>query len=250
MFPIFTFSDRNHFQGMYNGQYRGYPGQTQQFQGWGQGYAGTMPQQQGAMPGYQAGAAGFQGQAYTQPPATAQAGFTQQQQWTQQQQQQGQYGQQWNQQQCWGQDQGQWAQGQQWSGARAPAAPGMYPMQGQQQPVPLKQEAGKLSKAPATGEGMQPETYQRTLEYVQQCQSWSSPTSVMSPDSSQGTAIGAKPKVSSGQDSAAMPPPSCPPPMGEPSKPVQGGDGNMVIADMSSSLNTLMEENRYLHMMQ
>lgn len=235
---------------MYNGQYRGYPGQSQQFQGWGQGYAGTMPQQQGAMPGYQAGAAGFQGQAYTQPPATAQAGFTQQQQWAQQQQQQGQYGQQWNQQQCWGQEQGQWAQGQQWSGARAPAAPGMYPMQGQQQPVPLKQEVGKMSKAPATGEGMQPETYQRTLEYVQQCQSWSSPTSVMSPDSSQGTATGAKPKVPSGQDSAAMPPPSCPPPMGEPSKPVQGGDGNMVIADMSSSLNTLMEENRYLHMMQ
>merc|ERR1719507_859585 len=50
-------------------------------------------------------------------------------------------------------------------------------------------------------------------------------------------------------DSQAMPPPSRPPPIGEPSKPVQEG-GNMVIADMSSSLNTLMEENRYLHMMQ
>ena len=112
--------------------------------------------------------------------------------------------------------------------------------------------------AVTSGEGMQPEAYQRTLEYVQQCQSWSSPTNpdftgVMSPDSSsvKGAAANNKQKSSPSHsgDSQAMPPPSRPPPIGEPSKPVQEG-GNMVIADMSSSLNTLMEENRYLHMMQ
>ena len=265
-------------QGMYGmrqqQQYnpRAYSGQQFQAQGqWGpgmNGYAG-VGQQQGAMPPYQA--TGFQG-GYGQQPAAAgsasQAAFSQQQ-WSQQQQ--AQYGQQqtWNQQQQMGWDQGQWTAQQQqqqanWANgapsprtSATPANAPMYPMAGQQQGMPTKQEAKRTegSKAPPTGEGMQPETYQRTLEYVQQCQSWSSPaggdySSVMSPDSS--SVKGAKAKSSPGHpgsDSQAMPPPSLPPAMGEPSKPLQEG-GNMVIADMSSSLNTLMEENRYLHLMQ
>lgn len=254
--------------GMRQQQYaqRGYPqGQFQQGQ-WGPGANmagyGAMGQQQGAMPGYQATPA-FQGQAYGQQPAAAatngtQAGFSQQQQqqWPQQQ-----YGQQ----QAWGQHQQQmgWTQEQwnaqqsNWANGAAPsprpaqataANPNMYPMAGQQE-VAKRPDPSKAT----TGEGMQPETYQRTLEYVQQCQSWSSPPtgdygSVMSPDSS--SVKGAKPKGSPGTDSQAMPPPSQPPPMGEPRKPSQIEEGNMVIADMSSSLNTLMEENRYLHMMQ
>jgi len=263
---------------------RGYPQQGQFQQGqWGGGGMGGygVAQQQGAMPAYQA-AAGFQagyGQQ-TVAAATAAAGSAgqanfqqQQQQW---QQQQGQYGQQqaWGQQQMgWGQEQGQqWAGQHSWAGGAAGATspraaatapnPNMYPMVPQQQQQPMaKVEAAKRVEAPkaavTTGEGMQPEAYQRTLEYVQQCQSWSSPTNpdytgVMSPDSSSVKgAAGNKQKSSPGHsgDSQAMPPPSRPPPIGEPSKPVQEG-GNMVIADMSSSLNTLMEENRYLHMMQ
>ena len=238
-----------------------------------------VAQQQGAMPAYQA-AAGFQpGYGQQTPDAAAgsagQANF-QQQQW--QQQQQGQYGQQqqqgWGQQQMgWGQEQSQqWAGQHGWAGGAAGAAspratatatnPNMYPMapqQQQQQQQPLsKPDAGKRVEAQkAAGEGMQSETYQRTLEYVQQCQSWSSPTNpdytgVMSPDSSSVKGAGTEKQKSSPShtgDTQAMPPPSRPPPIGEPSKPVQEG-GNMVIADMSSSLNTLMEENRYLHMMQ
>ena len=262
---------------------RGYPqqGQFQQGQWGGMGGYGVA-QQQGAMPAYQA-APGFQAGYGQQAVATAtaaagsagQANFQQQQQ-QQQWQQQGQYGQQqgWGQQQMgWGQEQGQqWAGQHSWaggaSGATSPRAaatapnPNMYPMVPQQQQQPMaKVEAAKRVEAPkaavTTGEGMQPEAYQRTLEYVQQCQSWSSPTNpdftgVMSPDSSSVKGAAAnKQKSSPGHsgDSQAMPPPSRPPPIGEPSKPVQEG-GNMVIADMSSSLNTLMEENRYLHMMQ
>lgn len=293
----FRFFNTSFLQGMYGNmrqqhsqqqQYntRGYPQQGQFQQGqWGGGGMGGygVAQQQGAMPAYQA-AAGFQpgyGQQ-TVAAATAAAGSAgqanfQQQQW--QQQQQGQYGQQqtWGQQQMgWGQEQGQqWAGQHSWAGGAAGATspraatatapnPNMYPMVPQQQQQPMaKVEAAKRVDAPkaavTTGEGMQPEAYQRTLEYVQQCQSWSSPTNpdyttgVMSPDSSSVKGAAAnKQKSSPGHsgDSQAMPPPSRPPPIvGEPSKPVQEG-GNMVIADMSSSLNTLMEENRYLHMMQ
>ena len=203
-------------QQQYNGR-GGYPQQGQFQQGqWGGGGMGGygVAQQQGAMPAYQA-AAGFQPGYGQQTPAAAagsagQANF-QQQQW--QQQQQGQYGQQQQQQQGWGQQQMGWGQeqSQQWAGqhgwaggaagAASPRAtatatnPNMYPMapqqQQQQQQQPLsKPDAGKRVEAQkAAGEGMQSETYQRTLEYVQQCQSWSSPTNpdytgVMSPDSS------------------------------------------------------------------
>merc|ERR1719336_1335823 len=187
-------------QQQYNGR-GGYPQQGQFQQGqWGGGGMGGygVAQQQGAMPAYQA-AAGFQPGYGQQTPAAAagsagQANF-QQQQW--QQQQQGQYGQQqqqqgWGQQQMgWGQEQSQqWAGQHGWAGGAAGAAspratatatnPNMYPMapQQQQQQQPLsKPDAGKRVEAQkAAGEGMQSETYQRTLEYVQQCQSWSSPT--------------------------------------------------------------------------
>jgi len=91
----------------------------------------------------------------------------------------------------------------------------------------------------------------------------------MSPDSS--SVNGAKPKRSPahpGADAQAMPPPAAMGPgapvaqmtpqngaapssvMGETAKPAQDSSSNMVIADMSSSMNTLMEENRFLHMMQ
>lgn len=224
------------------------------------------------MSGYQNS---FQGSYGQQAPAAvgAQAGFGQQQ-WNQNM---AVYGQQqtWNtqQQQTMG-----WTGQEHWpptphqenwnNGAPSSrtATPGnnMYAMVPQhiQQPGQNKQETAKRvegGKMASTGERMEADTYQRTLEYVQQCQGWSSPatgeyTGVMSPDSS--SVKGAKSKASpghSGKDSQVMPPPSLPPQNlpqpGENNKSAQD-TGNMVIADMSSSLNTLMEENRYLHMMQ
>merc|ERR1712024_399139 len=83
---------------------------------------------------------------------------------------------------------------------------------------------------------MQPEAYQRTLAYVKQCQSWSSGP-VMSPDKAAG--------APSDQGPGVMPPPMAsmtPRPATE--------AGNMIIGDMSSSMNILTEENRFLHMMQ
>ena len=130
----------------------------------------------------------------------------------------------------------------------------MYPPQ--LPPHPQAQPHGKPE--PKRGEGgagksnveMQPEAYQRTLEYVQQCQSWSS-NSVMSP----ADTTGAKHKRSpphSAQDGAVMPPP--PPATGAPVAPganlQDNSSNNMVIGDMTSSMNLLNEENRFLHLMQ
>merc|ERR1719367_2578483 len=89
---------------------------------------------------------------------------------------------------------------------------------------------------------MQPEAYQRTLEYVQQCQSWSS-SNVMSPDSS--SVNGAKPKRSPPHpagDGAAAAAAAMPPPMTNggmtpagASRPADNNTSNMIIGDMSSS---------------
>ena len=302
---------------MYNNpNTRGYPGQNNmgQFQGYNSnsangfnanmaGYGGGVAQQQGGM-GYQA----FQNN-YNQPPASGQAGFGQQQCGFNQfpgnnvppqqgavpaQAHQGQHGQDYS--QTWGQQQQmQWNNGmdqsaQSWNGQQANWANGvsprngtatpnhnMYPMPNQHPPQSIPKTENKRPDAAKTNVEMQPEAYQRTLEYVQQCQSWSN-TSVMSPDSS--SVNGAKPKRSPahpGADAQAMPPPTmgtgaplaqmappngamtprhapngaaATPVMGEAPKPAQDNSSNMVIADMSSSMNTLMEENRYLHMMQ
>merc|ERR1712130_266738 len=150
-----------------------------------------------------------------------------------------------------------------------PNMPGQHP--GQAGPkVDSKRPDGAKSNVE-----MQPEAYQRTLEYVQQCQSWSS-TSVVSPDSS--SVNGAKQKHSPGHpgaDAQAMPPPAALgsgaplaqmapqsgamtprhapagaaaiPVMGETPKQAQDSSSNMVIADMSSSMNTLMKEYLQCH---
>lgn len=290
---------------MYNNpNNRGYPGQNNmgQFQGYSgsnfgpnmSGYGG-VGQQQGAM-GYPAFQNNYaQGASSGQGGYGQQCGFNQYQGNNVQAQQGGmpaqnhqaqhgqEYGQNWGQQQ----QQMQWNNGmeqsaQSWNGQQANWANGvsprngtatpnhnMYPMPNQQhtaQPIPKAE--GKRPDAAKSNVEMQPEAYQRTLEYVQQCQSWSN-TSVMSPDSS--SVNGAKPKRSPahpGADAQAMPPPAAmgsgapvaqmtpqngaapSSVMGETPKPAQDSSSNMVIADMSSSMNTLMEENRFLHMMQ
>lgn len=279
-------------QGGYQGINQGamaqsqYPGQTAAYPA--RGYQ-AMPAQ--FQPGYSAATnfnSGYGGQQGAQQAGTNQIYNNQQQQQQQgfqpgyNQQHQG-YGQQQQQQQQWypgGQqtyEQNNWSQQQpqpqqhmgwntgmnQWSGQQQPnnwSSPrqegAMYPPQ-----LPPQAQAQAHGKAEAkrgeAGAGksnveMQPEAYQRTLEYVQQCQTWSS-SSVMSADTT-----GAKHKRSpphSTQDGAVMPPP--PPATLAPVAPVapvanlqDNSSNNMVIGDMTSSMNLLNEENRFLHLMQ
>lgn len=75
-----------------------------------------------------------------------------------------------------------------------------YPAGTYQEP---KEEPGQC---PPNGNQIRQTAYERTLEYVEQCQTWATATQT----------------------------PSC----------------NMVINDMTSSLNSLMEENRYFQMIQ
>jgi len=128
----------------------------------------------------------------------------------------------------------------------------------QQIPAPSATKDAKRGSSAGTSESninnknveMQPEAYQRTLEYVQQCQSWSSP------DSSQPGGTGAKPKRSPPQAAGApseqvagvMPPPMAGAMTPRPAE--AGAASNMILGDMSSSMNILNEETRFLHMMQ
>ena len=206
------------FQAGYNQQHSGYPQQQQQQQQW-------YPN----------------GQAYDQS------------NWSQQQQQH----------MGWNTGLGQWNGQQQpnnWTSNMSPrnetATPSMYNTQ--QIPAPSATKDAKRGSSAGTSESninnknveMQPEAYQRTLEYVQQCQSWSSP------DSSQPGGTGAKPKRSPPQAAGApseqvagvMPPPMAGAMTPRPAE--AGAASNMILGDMSSSMNILNEETRFLHMMQ
>ena len=253
---------------------RGYQAMPAQFQP-GYSAANNFNSAYGGQQGPQAGNSQIynsQQQQQQQQPQGFQSGYNQQHQgYGQQQQQQQQWypgGQQTYDQNNWSQQQQQqqpqpqqhmgWNTGMnQWSGQQQPnswSSPrqegAMYPPQ--LPPHPQTQPHGKAeAKRGEAGAGksnveMQPEAYQRTLEYVQQCQSWSSgPTG----------AAGAKHKRSpphSTQDGAVMPPPgpaSLAP--GAPGANLQdNSSNNMVIGDMTSSMNLLNEENRFLHLMQ
>ena len=214
-------------------------------------------QQQGFQPGYNQQHQGY-GQQQQQQWYPGAQGYEQNNWSQQQQQQQPQQPQQPQQHMGWNTGMNQWSGQQQPNSWSSPSRQegGMYPPQ--LPPHPQAQPHGKPE--PKRGEGgagksnveMQPEAYQRTLEYVQQCQSWSS-NSVMSPDTT-----GAKHKRSpphNTQDGAVMPPP--PPASVAPAAPGAPGanlqdnsSNNMVIGDMTSSMNLLNEENRFLHLMQ
>lgn len=88
--------------------------------------------------------------------------------------------------------------------------------QSQMSPGVVSQANG--TKANATG--MRQDAYQRTLEYVQNCQSW----------------VGNSEMVSSTTNGAV--------------KCGEAASSNMVVNDMTSSLSSLLEENRYLQMIQ
>ncbi|XP_034941106.1 transcriptional activator cubitus interruptus isoform X2 [Chelonus insularis] len=74
-------------------------------------------------------------------------------------------------------------------------------------------------------QGMRQDSYRRTLEYVQQCRNWS------------GNAQMHETNVSSSTHPLSLPQPL-------------PASSNMVVNDMTSSLSSLLEENRYLQMIQ
>ncbi|XP_059486455.1 transcriptional activator cubitus interruptus isoform X3 [Neocloeon triangulifer] len=129
-----------------------------------------------------------------------------------------------------------------------------YPQHPQQQvPPPQTQNTNgppqeiqcrDISQSVQKGQGpppMRQDTYQRTLEYVQQCRSWAAekPAAASNPLS---------------PDSSTEPPAPPPPPKVEqpPPTPAPGimETSNMVVNDMTSSLSSLLEENRYLQLIQ
>ncbi|XP_067209580.1 transcriptional activator cubitus interruptus isoform X2 [Linepithema humile] len=83
-------------------------------------------------------------------------------------------------------------------------------------------QQGSPAKPP---QGMRQDSYRRTLEYVQQCRNWS------------GTAQTHETNVSSSTHPMSLPQPL-------------PASANMVVNDMTSSLSSLLEENRYLQMIQ
>ena len=94
--------------------------------------------------------------------------------------------------------------------------------------VPVNVNSTNVPVVTGNVRGMRQDTYQRTLEYVQQCQSWAGSDMV----SSSTHPLGTGPDASSHKG------------------PLQGSTSNMVINDMTSSLTSLLEENRYLQMIQ
>ncbi|XP_065160732.1 transcriptional activator cubitus interruptus isoform X2 [Atheta coriaria] len=103
-------------------------------------------------------------------------------------------------------------------------SPGIVP-----QPVQAQGNITAIQPANAQSTSLQPvamrhDTYQRTLEYVQNCQSW----------------------VGAGQNSETVT--SSTHPLA--AKCTDTGSSNMIINDMTSSLSSLLEENRYLQMIQ
>ncbi|PSN43509.1 hypothetical protein C0J52_13404, partial [Blattella germanica] len=94
--------------------------------------------------------------------------------------------------------------------------------------VQMNVNSGAAPMAAGNVRGMRQEAYQRTLEYVQQCQSWAGSDMVSSTTHPFGTA----------------------PESSTPKPPVPSSTSNMVINDMTSSLTSLLEENRYLKMIQ
>ncbi|KAF4518856.1 hypothetical protein B566_EDAN006707 [Ephemera danica] len=136
--------------------------------------------------------------------------------------------------------------------------------QQQQQQAQVKPAA---NAAPPPACTMRQDTYQRTLEYVQQCRSWAAnkppPTAAMTPAAPQPTqaTAGLTPlspdcNVSSSTEAAATQrflapkPPAEVPTVTPAPAPGMLETSNMVINDMSSSLSSLLEENRFLQLIQ
>lgn len=127
-------------------------------------------------------------------------------------------------------------------------------------------QAGPIAPAAAQAPGnMRPETYQRTLEYVQQCQTWATGTDKVAKENkppqsepvakATETAAAAVPVtavaralLSPGQDAVSSS--TDPQDAGGALQPSTGSSNNMIVGDMNSSLNQLMQENRFLQLIQ
>ncbi|XP_062533394.1 transcriptional activator cubitus interruptus isoform X2 [Armigeres subalbatus] len=96
--------------------------------------------------------------------------------------------------------------------------------------------------AAGTQSTMGSETYQRTLEYVQNCQNWvESAADMVSSSTHPTTGANAAAGATAGTASAAAAVAPPPPP---------AAASNLVINDMSTSLSSYFEEDRYLQMIQ
>ena len=113
---------------------------------------------------------------------------------------------------------------------------------------------------------MKQDTYQRTLEYVQQCQNWSTVVK----DEVSSTTIDQKPTINDNGTVNGYVPPTVPAPPQQqsnqssniptiadniefitPLNPTQVSETpNMVLNNMNSSLNSLQQENKYFQMLQ
>ena len=128
------------------------------------------------------------------------------------------------------------------------------------------QPNGPVANATAAGTAlapgnMRPETYQRTLEYVQQCQTWATGTDKGAKENKPpaaaesavlktaeqttapaGPAIAGRGMLSPGQDAVSS--------STDRQEAAAVAASNMVIGDMNTSLNQLMQENRFLQLIQ
>lgn len=131
-------------------------------------------------------------------------------------------------------------------------------------PIPTKTE--NKPAIPSDTHFMKTDTYQRTLQYVQQCQSWnnssvkeevSSSTDHKPEIDSKGTVLGYTiPNTAVGPSNLPVTQPPSTQPQSIQSRfnmplppPIQETP-NMVINDLTSSLTSLQEENKYLQMLQ
>ena len=124
--------------------------------------------------------------------------------------------------------------------------------------------AAANAQSSATPANMRPETYQRTLEYVQQCQTWTTGDSVKAAKENkppQGTVTEAAGNAVKSAETTARPALLSPgqdavssstdrPDAANADQAVAANTSNMVVHDMNTSLNSLMQETRFLQMIQ
>lgn len=133
-------------------------------------------------------------------------------------------------------------------------------VQSTQVPGQTAQVTATAAATAAAPGNMRPETYQRTLEYVQQCQSWNTGDGVKvtkenKPPTQAATAgevarnaeASGRSLLSPGQDAVSS---STDRQDASIAPPMVVTASNMVVHDMNTSLNSLMQENRFLQMIQ
>ncbi|XP_043071814.1 transcriptional activator cubitus interruptus [Drosophila grimshawi] len=128
-------------------------------------------------------------------------------------------------------------------------AQGQQQQQQQHQQQQLQQQ--QLQQQQQQQTSMQSDTYQRTLEYVQSCQNWMESNSN---NDSSNISLSVHVQMAANRTAtvaaAAVQNNHIWPDVSSSTHPHPHPGGNMIINDMTTSLNSLLEENRYLQMMQ